>query len=221
MIRAVIFDIDGTMVDSVDAHAEAWQRALASFGHYVAFDKIRSQIGKGGDQLLPVFLSQQEVAERGKEIEEFRADLFKREYISRVLPFPHVRELFVRIKRDDRSIILASSAKADEVEFYKHLCLVENLVDGQTSADDAAKSKQHPDIFEAALDLLQGIGAEETLVVGDSPYDAEAARKAHLSTLGVLCGGFPEEDLLAAGCIAVYVDPADLLARYKFSPLKP
>jgi HAD superfamily hydrolase (TIGR01509 family) len=219
MIEAVIFDIDGTLIDSVDLHAQAWQQALGHFGYDFPFDRVRSQIGKGGDQLLPALLPADVVEREGKEIEKYRAELFKREFLPRVRAFPAVRELFERIKADGKRIALASSAKGDELEKYKKIANIADLVDAETSSDDAEQSKPHPDIFEAALERLGQISPERVVVIGDTPYDAEAAGKAGLRTIGVLCGGFPEADLRAAGCIAIYRDPADLLARYDTSPL--
>ncbi|MFL6207761.1 MAG: HAD family hydrolase [Pyrinomonadaceae bacterium] len=219
MIKAVIFDIDGTLVDSVDLHARAWQEAFRHFGRDIPYEQVRHQIGKGGDQLLPVFFSKQELAEFGKELEQYRGDLFKREYLPQVRAFPKVRELFERIKQDGKQIALASSAKEEELKVYKEIADIADLVEEQASADDADKSKPHPDIFEAALQQLGDVKPAAVIVIGDTPYDAEAAGKANLRTIGVLCGGFPEAELRAAGCIAIYQDPADLLARYDASPL--
>jgi len=219
VIEAVIFDIDGTLVDSVDLHARAWQEAFAHFGKQFAFEKVRYQIGKGGDQLLPVFLSREEIERFGEELEEYRGRLYKSQYLPLVKGFPQVRELFERLRAEGSRIALASSAKADELETYKERAGVLGLVEEQTSADDVEKSKPHPDIFESALSLLGDPPAEQVVVVGDTPYDAEAAAKAGLRTVGLLCGGFPEEDLRSAGCVAIYRDPADLLARFEESPL--
>lgn len=215
-MNAVIFDIDGTLVDSVDLHAKAWQETLAYFGHPVDFQEIRSQIGKGGDQLMPVFLSPAEIESRGKEVEAFRAELFKKNYFSKVKPFPKVRELFQQLIQDGWKIALASSAKGDELATYKKLCGITDLLDAETSSDDAKKSKPYPDIFQAALDELS-LPPQDCWVVGDSPYDAEAATKAGIQSIGFLSGGFPREDLLAAGYLNLYEGPADLLAQYAHS----
>ncbi len=220
MIKAIIFDIDGTLVDSVDIHARAWQETFRHFGKEIPFADVRRQIGKGGDQLMPVFFTKEEIDRFGEEMEEFRGDLFKREYLSQVRAFPQTRELFERIMADGKRIALASSAKEDELDTYKKVARIEDLVEKETSADDAEKSKPHPDIFEAALAQLADIEPEEAVVVGDTPYDAEAAGKIPLRTVGVLCGGWSEDELRAAGCIAVYRDPADLLARFDGSPLQ-
>ena len=214
MIKAVIFDIDGTLVDSVDLHAQAWKEAFKQYGKDIPYQQVRHQIGKGGDQLMPVFFSREELEEFGEELEEYRSKIFKRDYLPRVRAFPMVRELFLKIKEDGKRVVLASSAKEEELAAYKKIARIEDLVEGETSADDADKSKPHPDIFKAALDQLDDISADEAVVIGDTPYDAEAARKLRLRTIGVRCGGFPDHELLDAGAIAIYDGPEDLLARY-------
>jgi HAD superfamily hydrolase (TIGR01549 family) len=220
MAKAIIFDIDGTLLDSVDLHAKAWQEAFQHFGHQIPFEDIRKQIGKGGDQLLPVFLSQAELKQRGKELEEYRSALFKRKYLPQVKAFPGVRELFQKVKAEGQKLALASSARGDELENYEKIAGIEDLVEVETSSADAKRSKPHPDIFEAALDRLgDGIRREEVVVVGDSPHDAEAAKRAQLKMVGVRCGGFPEEELRKAGCVAIYDGPEDLLRRYDETPL--
>jgi HAD superfamily hydrolase (TIGR01509 family) len=219
MVKAVIFDIDGTLIDSVDLHAEAWREALRHFGHDLPFEEIRAQIGKGGDLLMAALLPKEEVRRRGEEIEEYRLELFQHEYLPRVKPFPKVRELFERIGADGKRIALASSARKQELERYKRIAGIEDLVDAEASSDDAEKSKPHPDIFEAALEHLGGIRAVDAIAVGDTPYDAQAAGKAGLRTIGLLCGGWPEPELRQAGCLAIYRDPADLLTHYERSPM--
>ena len=218
-MKAVIFDIDGTLVDSVDLHAAAWAATFEQYGKKIDFTDVRRQIGKGGDQLLPVFFSKKELTEFGEEMEKYRGDLFKRDYLPRVKSFPKTRELFERITQDGKQIVLASSAKEEELGTYKKLARIEDLIEGETSADDVEKSKPHPDIFAVALKELGNPPVEEVLVVGDTPYDAEAAGKINLRTIGLLCGGWTEEELRQAGCVAIYRDPADLLARYEESPL--
>lgn len=215
MPEAVIFDVDGTLLDSVDFHARAWQETFARHGVDVAFDDVRSQIGKGGDQLMPVFLPREMLEQIGEQLNDERARHFREKYLPRVRPFPKVRELFERLRADGRRVVLASSGTRDEVEEYKRIAGVADLIESDTSSDDAERSKPHPDIFLAALEKLGPVDRSAVVVVGDTPYDARAAVKAGLPIVGVLCGGFPEEDLRAAGCGAIYRDPADLLRRYE------
>lgn len=213
MAAAFLFDVDGTLIDSVDLHAKAWQETLAHFGFDIPYERVRGQIGKGGDQLLPVFVPENQLERLEEKIQKYRSDLFKREYLSQVRPFPRVRDLFLRIKRDGFLIALASSANADELGSYKTLANVGDLVDAETAGSDVDCSKPCPDVFEVAIDRVN-VEPDNALVIGDTPYDAIAARRAGLRTVGVLCGGFPETDLREAGCIRIYRDPADLLERY-------
>jgi HAD superfamily hydrolase (TIGR01549 family) len=219
MIEAAIFDVDGTLVDSVDLHARAWQIAFEKFGKTIPFQDVRRQIGKGADQLLPVFLTEEELNRLGRQLDEYRGELFKREYLPRVKGFPKVRQLFEHIRSNGKRIALASSAKGDELEAYKKIAGIDDFDASETSSDDADRSKPYPDIFRAALSGLKGIAPDAAIVIGDTPYDAEAATSASLKTIGLLCGGWAKEELLRAGCLAVYRDPEDLLDRYGSSPL--
>lgn len=218
MPRGAIFDIDGTLIDSVDAHAEAWQRAFARFGYDVGFADLRSQVGKGGDQLLPTFLSEEALARDGGKIDAAHGEIFKQTLLPHLKAFPGVRPLFQHLRNRGTRIALASSAKAEELDVYTRMAAIDDLIETATSSADAEKSKPHPDIFAAALGRLD-MPASEVVVVGDSPYDAEAAGKIRLRMIGLLCGGFPEADLRAAGCMAFFADPADLLRRFDESPL--
>jgi HAD superfamily hydrolase (TIGR01509 family) len=212
---AVIFDIDGTLLDSVDLHAKAWVQAFSDFGYRFNFGTVRRQIGKGGDQLLPAFLSAKDIAARGKALEAHRGEVLKEFYLPLMKPFPGVRELLERVRDAGAKIALASSAKADELKAYKKILNIADLIDVETSSNDAERSKPHPDIFEAVVERLKGLSSDHMLAIGDTPYDAEAAGKAGLAIIGVRCGGWAEDDLRSAGCKAVYNDPADLLARFE------
>lgn len=215
MIKAVIFDVDGTLVDSNDLHVEAWQVALRGCGKEVTYEELHEQMGKGGDQLMPVFCSRAELDSFGEELERSRTELFATDYLPRVRPFPKVRELFERIKADGLRIALASSAREEELEQHKRNLRIEDLLEAATSADDAERSKPHPDIFQAALEGIKGVVPAEAVVVGDTPYDVIAAAKAGMRTIGLLSGGFTEEALRAAGAVEIYLDVADLLKRYE------
>jgi HAD superfamily hydrolase (TIGR01509 family) len=214
----LIFDVDGTLIDSVKAHAAAWQEAFKEFGFDFPFDRIRSQIGKGGDELLKEFLSPQDIERSGEKLSERRAEIFKRQYMETVRPFPKVRELFERIRADGHKVVLGTSSKREELERYMKLLGIEGMTDGETSADDADKSKPHPDIFQAALGKVEDAKAEDALVFGDTPYDATAAKRGGMRPIGVLCGGFSEQELREAGCVAVFADVAEILQRYDEIP---
>ena len=217
MIGAVLFDVDGTLIDSNDLHASAWREAFLHFGVDLPLDTIRSQIGKGGDNLIPTLLPEALVEQRQEEIDRYRGELFKRDYLPRVVPFPCVRELFERLKADGKKIILASSAKGAEVAFHLGVIGGEDLVDGTTSADDVEHSKPCPDIFAAALEKVKPLGPDEVVVVGDSPFDVEAAKKLGIRVIGLRSGGFPDDVLREAGADMLYDDAADLLRGYESS----
>jgi HAD superfamily hydrolase (TIGR01509 family) len=219
LIEAVIFDIDGTLIDSNDYHAKAWVKAFEKYGKKIKFYEARRQVGKGGDQYLPEFLTQKEIRQFGKEVEKLRGEIFKRNYLRKIKPFPKVRELFEKLRNDNKQIVLASSAKADELEKFKKIARIEDLIEEETSSDDAEKSKPYPDIFQAALEKLGKINKKNVVVVGDTAYDAEAAGKIPLKTIGVLSGGWTASELVNTGCREIYSDVAALLENYPQSLL--
>ncbi|WP_437738465.1 HAD family hydrolase [Sorangium sp. So ce1335] len=220
-VSAVIFDVDGTLLDTVDLHATAWQLAFRRFGREIPRERLRRQTGKGADELLPVFLSPEELGWIGAGVASLHDELYGRELLPGARAFPGVRALLERVARDGRRIVLASSTPRGELGASVALAGVGDLVSWTVSADDADRSKPHPDLFEAALDRLGCIDPREVAIVGDAPSDAEAAAKLGIVMVGLLCGGFPEMELLEAGCAAIYRDPEDLLARYDASPLAP
>jgi HAD superfamily hydrolase (TIGR01549 family) len=218
MIRGAIFDLDGTLVDSNELHVLAWHDTFRHFGKDIPLQRLREQIGKGGDQYLPVFLNERELREFGEEADKYRGAVFKKNYLAHVKPFPKVRELFERLRADGKKIALASSGKEAEVRHYEKLLGIGGLFDSMTTADQVAQSKPKSDVFIAALNLLS-LPADEAVAIGDTPYDIEAAKKIELKVVGVLCGGFPEQVLRDEGAAAIFRDPADLLERYYQSPL--
>ena len=217
--RIVIFDVDGTLIDSVDQHAHAWVDALSDYGHRVDLGEMRRQIGKGGDQLMPMFLTAAEIAEYGKDLEAHRARILKERYLPSIKAFPQVRALVERVRAAGRRVALASSASTDELAAHKKIADIADLVDGETSADDADRSKPCPDIFEAVLHRFHVANPTEAIAVGDTPYDAQAAAAAGIRCIGLLSGGWEEKELRKAGCIAIYRDAADLLEQFSASPI--
>jgi HAD superfamily hydrolase (TIGR01509 family) len=217
-VRAVLFDVDGTLVDTNDLHASAWREAFVRFGHDVPFDDIRWQVGKGGDNLIPSLLPAISAKEQAA-LEAYRRDLFQRCYLPRARPFAGVRPLFERLVAEGIKIVLASSSSKAEVGYHLALIGCEDLVFACTSKDDVDRSKPCPDIFEAALARLHPLGPEDVLVVGDTPWDVKAAARAGLRTLAFRSGGFPDDALRQAGACALYDGPEDLLAGYGSSLL--
>ena len=215
MFKAVIFDVDGTLVDTVDLHTQAWVEAFKQEDYDIPYDELRQQIGKGGEKIVADFLSPEEVEKVGENITEFRKEFYQDKLISQARPFARVRELFERLKQDDIKIVLASSARPGSLDHYQEILNIKDLIDGATSTQDVEESKPAPDVFVAALDKLKGVETSDVIVVGDSPYDAQAASKIDLRTVGVLCGGFSEERLRESGCIAIYKEPADILEKYQ------
>lgn len=213
MIKAVIFDVDGTLLDSVDLHALAWHEAMVKFGHNVGFEQVRTQIGKGGDKLIPMFLSAEEQRKHGEELEDWRGKRFKSEYLPLLRPFSAVPDLLGRVRQAGLRIAVGSSAKGDELATYLKICRIADLIDVKASSEDAERSKPSADIFEVVLRKLDLKGSE-VVAVGDTPYDCEAAVKAQITPIGVLSGGFTENSLRQAGCVEVYPGPAALFAGF-------
>jgi HAD superfamily hydrolase (TIGR01509 family) len=215
-IRGVILDIDGTLLNSNDAHARAWVDALAEAGIQVAFADVRRLIGMGGDKLLPALANLEEDAPLGKTIAKRRARIFKEQYLPHIRPFPKVRELLLRMRNTGLALAVASSAKKEELVPFLAVANIADLIEEASSSGDAENSKPDPDIVRAALDKL-ALGAAHVIMIGDTPYDIEAANRTGIRCIAFRCGGRSDQDL--AGAIAIYDGPADLLARFDSSPL--
>lgn len=214
-LRAVLLDVDGTLVDSNDAHARAWVDAFDHFGHGVTFEQVKALIGKGGDKILRELAGIDVESEQGKEIEELRGQLFMREYLPQLRPFPKARDLLLRLREDGLYLVIATSAKQAEMDALLDVCGAHGIVDACTSSDDAERSKPDPDIIYAAMAKAEAL-ASECLMLGDTPYDVESARRAYVPTVALRTGGWPDSEL--AHAVAVYDDVADVLAHYARSP---
>ncbi|MFV0623657.1 HAD family hydrolase [Sphingomonas sp. ac-8] len=217
-IRAVLFDIDGTLVDSNDLHVIAWEEAFAGADVRLDRDTIRGHIGKGADMLIPSLLPTAD-ADTCRALGERCGAVFKARFLDQVAPFPGARDLLARTRESGRAVVLASSASASELDHYLDLLDAHDLVSATTSADDVENTKPAPDIFAAALRKLAPLSADEVLVVGDTPYDVEAAAKCGIATVAVRSGGFPDAVLRDAGAVAIYDDVAALLADFDESPI--
>jgi len=209
--RAVIFDVDGTLVDSNDAHAAAWQDVLKEFGIDRDFPAIRRLIGMGGDKLLSALTGISVDSDPGKRIVARRAEHFRERYLPTLRPFPGARPLLARIAGDGFRLGIASSAKQDELDRLLEIAGVADLIQKQTSSDDVESSKPDPDALHAALAKLR-LPPSAAVMVGDTPYDVEAAARAGLPAIAVRCGGWGDSDL--AGAREIYDGPSDLLAHY-------
>jgi phosphoglycolate phosphatase-like HAD superfamily hydrolase len=214
--HGLIFDVDGTLVDSNDAHAAAWSDALREADVLRDAKTIRPFIGKGADKLLPEVAGLSPDGERGRRVAERRSAIFRDVYLPRVRPFPGVRDLFERLVRDRVRLAIASSAADEELDLLLKLAEVGDLVPHRTSADDVESSKPDPDVVHAALARLDGespIERRAVLFVGDTPYDVEAGRRARVGVIGVRCGGWTDAD--RTGARAIFDGPAALLAHYE------
>lgn len=214
-LRAVLLDVDGTLIDSNDAHAQSWVDTFNEFGLDVPFDKTRALIGKGGDKLLPELTGIEMDSAGGKEMAERRKAIFNSVYLPKLHAFPGAHELLDRFKAEGLKLVIATSAQRDELSKLLEQAGLEELVDRKTSSSDADHSKPDPDIIAAAL-KKGGIGAVDALMVGDTPYDVEAAARAGVKTVAFRCGGWKDDDL--GDALAVYDGAADLLANFEASP---
>jgi HAD superfamily hydrolase (TIGR01509 family) len=211
-IEAVLFDVDGTLVDSNDLHATAWQEAFRHFGIVLPYDRIRGQIGKGGDNLIPSLLPPEVVERLQEEIESFRSELFKRDYLGKARPFPAAAELLKKLHAEGTRLVLATSAKQEELDYHIHRLGCRDLLTATTSNDDVEHSKPCPDIFASALEKAGPLDGGAVVVVGDTPYDIAAAGKIGVPAIAVRCGGFPDEDL--SGAAAIYDGPSELIETF-------
>lgn len=215
--QAVILDIDGTLVLSNDAHAEAWIEAFASYGYKVPFEKVRPLIGMGGDKVIPQMVSGLNDREGdGKAISEKRKELIINKFAATLSPAKGSRELILKMQQEGLKLIIATSATTEELSHLLKAARVEELLTDATTSSDAENSKPAPDIVEAALNKLN-MEASQVVMIADTPYDIESANKAGVEVIAVRCGGFDDNQLKDA--IAIYDDPADLLANYDISPL--
>lgn len=214
-VRGAILDVDGTLVDSNDQHARAWVAALRECGFDIHYDQVRPLIGMGGDRLIPRLTGLDDESPTGTRVRERREAIFRREYLPRLGAFPRVRALLERMRDAGLVLAVASSAQPADLRQLLHVAGADGLIESETSASDAGRSKPDPDVIHAAL-RRTGLAPHEVLMLGDTPYDVESAGSAGIRTVGVRCGGWDDDAL--CGALAIYDDPADLLAGFDASP---
>lgn len=215
--EAVLLDIDGTLLDSNDAHARSWAEVFQRHGLPPTFEQVRPLIGKGGDKLLAELVGIDHESPQGKQLSDERRELFLKQYLPRLKPTPGARELVQRLRDDGIQVVIATSAKGQELQALLRQAGVEDLIEAATTSDDAEQSKPDPDIVHAAL-RRAGVQPVEAMMVGDTPYDIEAARAAGVDTIALRCGGW-WDDAALSGAVALHDHPAALVAAWKESPI--
>ena len=216
-LRTVLLDVDGTLIDSNDGHARAWVGALRAHGYVVPFEAVRPLIGMGGDKLTPHLTGLDPDSGEAERISETRSELFLEQELPALQPTRGVRPLLEHMLGLGLELVVATSAKEDEVHALLEQAGVSDLIQLASSADDAERSKPDPDIVQAALRLSRSQVAH-SVMIGDTPYDVEAAARARVPAIALRCGGWWDDAALAKAT-ALYDDPADLLAQFDDSPL--
>lgn len=217
--QGVVLDVDGTLVLSNDAHAHAWIEAFSKFGYEVKFEEVRPLMGMGGDYIIPKFASGLSDEEgKGKEISDYRKEIVIDKFIPNVSPANGAREMVLKMKEEGKRIVIATSASDKELSALLKIAKVDDILsqDDATSSNDAENSKPAPDIVQAAVKKFE-IQPNEIVMIGDTPYDIDAANKAGVEVIAVRSGGFDDSRLGSA--IAIYNDAADLVENYDSSPL--
>ena len=210
-IEAVLLDIDGTLLDSNDAHAEAWSDTFREAGLEIGSEVVRPLVGMGSDKLLPQLTGIDAESEGGKRLIERRKEIFAKEYLPAVRPFPEVGRLLDRLRADGLKLVVATSASDDELRGLLEALGDTSLLADATSSSDAERSKPDPDIVRAAVGKAD-VSAAACVMLGDTPYDVEAAGRSGVSIIALRCGGWGDDAL--AGAAAIYNDPKELLAKY-------
>jgi len=216
-LRTILLDIDGTLIDSNDAHARAWVDSFAAHGYVIPFEQIRPLIGKGGDKILPELTGLDPESGEAKRLGETRSEIFLERELPTLRATPGARALLERMKAEGLELVVATSAKSTEVRALLEQTGVSDLIQLASSSDDAERSKPDPDIVQAAL-RLSGSEAAHSAMLGDTPYDVAAAARARVPAIALRCGGWWGDDALAAA-VAIYDDPAELVAKWEGSVL--
>lgn len=207
----VLFDVDGTLVDTTFLHAVCWGEALRQFGHHVPMADLHHAIGMSSDQLLEHCLGEQRDTDQDDEIVDAHLVLY-RQWWGRLAPLPGAAKLLRACAERKLDVVLASSAKDEELKALMTVLDADDAITEATSSSDADEGKPAPDILKSALDK-SGLAPDRVVFVGDAVWDGEAAKRAKVTFIGLTCGGTPEPDLREAGAVEVWRDPEDLLAH--------
>lgn len=210
-VRGVLFDMDGTLVDSNDAHARAWVIAFREAGFDVPFQRVREMIGMGGDKVAPIITGFDSNSEEAHAISERCGTIFREQYLPHIEPFPDVRALFERMRDSGLSLFIATSAKPEDLKPLLRIANISDLLSGAASKKDAKHSKPDPDIIDAAKDK-SGLPPDKLVMIGDTPYDIEAASRAGIRCIAFRSGGWPDDKL--TGAAQIYDGPWDMLDNY-------
>jgi len=214
VVEAVLLDIDGTLLDSNDAHAQAWSDTFTEAGLEIGSETVLPLIGMGSDKLLPKLTGIDADGEQGKRLVERRKEIFAKTYLPAIRPFPQARELLERMRSDGLKLVVATSASEDELRGLLAALGAEWVIDDATNSSEVERSKPDPDIVRAAIDKT-GVGPDRCVMLGDTPYDVEAATRSRVRVVAVRCGGSGDDEL--RGAAEIYEDPADLLKQYETS----
>ena len=209
-VRGVLLDVDGTLLDSNDAHALSFVETFREAGYDATFEKVRPLIGMGGDKLFPAAIGIEADSEEGERLGKRRWEIFRKEHLPKVRAFPGARALVDALRSRGLRLVVATSAKEDELRELLHAGGLEDLLEKKTSADDAERSKPDPDIVAAALKKGE-LRPAEAVMLGDTPYDVEAARRAGVATIALRCGGWGDDEL--KGADEIWDGPDELLAN--------
>jgi HAD superfamily hydrolase (TIGR01509 family) len=216
-LRGVLLDVDGTLLDSNDAHASSWADVFAEFGYDIRFEHVRPLVGMGGDKLVPILTGLDHESRKGKQLTERKKAVFDEKYLPWLKPTHGARRLLQHMVDEGLALVIATSAGGDEMRVLLERAGVADLIDEATSSGDVESSKPDPDVIGVALRKGR-LAADEAVMIGDTPYDIAAAAKAGVPTIALRCGGW-WDDLSLGGAVAIYDDPANLLAQYDDSPL--
>ena len=211
--RLIIFDVEGTLIDCVPQSLICWREAFASCGFEISRAELHHHSGRDPDEMIRLLLPEPAADRWAKHLKEVRGRCYRDRFLGAVKPFPDVRALFARIKRAGAMTALATTCSRKEMHYYCGVAEISDLVDHVACGEEVSREKPHPDLIKLVLSRAK-VDPADAAMIGDTPYDAQAAGQASVAAVGVISGGFTEAELVASGCAAVYADPSALLKTY-------